>query len=196
MLSSKVNYIKRLLKALFSTHHKELIPLLKPHIKEDGVVMAIGEQTGQEVKLFSKMTPRGHVYVFEKSPYGQSIISNVIRFKKLKNITLEKTNPANLTLSIDDYITDKYIRRVNFIKIENDGLELEILDGATKTIDTFRPVIYTRAADKLLENAGHSLSELWDFFKEKNYRIYLIEKDMSLVECSNPTKGNILCIPE
>lgn len=231
---AKTTYVAHLFKAVFKTYHEELIPLFRPHIKKDAVIIDVGGHSGQTTKLFSQMAPQGHVYVFEPGLYAQSIISKVIQLKKFNNVTLETVGLSNergeaelvaplktsgsvgfgrshvsysdeddnnvkhtiQLITLDDYIADKYIRRVDFLKVDIEGHEMKMFYGATKTIDTFRPVVYTEAIDEFLERSGNSIQELWDFFIEKNYRIYLIDKDLNLIECPNPANGDILCIPE
>jgi FkbM family methyltransferase len=45
------------------------------------------------------------------------------------------------TISIDDWVRQRALPRVDFIKLDVEGVELDALRGAEKTIRTFRPRI-------------------------------------------------------
>ncbi len=84
----KLTYCAHLFKALTRQHHQELIPLLEKYIPRDGTVIDVGAHAGQFTKLFAKLAPEGRVYSFEPGSYALSIISRVIRLRKLKNVQL------------------------------------------------------------------------------------------------------------
>lgn len=75
-------------KALARQHHQELLPLLKKHIPENGVIIDVGAHAGQYTKLFARVVPQGHVYSFEPGSYARSIVSKVIALRGLKNVSL------------------------------------------------------------------------------------------------------------
>jgi len=85
---ARVTYCAHLFKALTRQHHRALLPLLAPHIPQDGIVLDVGAHAGQLTKLFSGMTPAGHVYAFEPGGYARSILKTVRRVRRLKNVTV------------------------------------------------------------------------------------------------------------
>lgn len=87
-LRQKASRMAHIFKAIFKQHHKELIPLFKPYIPENGVVIDVGAHSGQFSKLFASMCPQGHVYAFEPSLYARSILKKVVRLRGLKNINI------------------------------------------------------------------------------------------------------------
>lgn len=80
-------YVSHLFKALTRQHHQEYLPLLKPIINDDSIIIDIGAHAGQFTKLFSKIVPKGRVYAFEPGTYAYSILSKVITLHRLKNVT-------------------------------------------------------------------------------------------------------------
>ncbi|MDQ3681634.1 MAG: FkbM family methyltransferase, partial [Bacteroidota bacterium] len=64
----------------------------------------------------------------------------------------EGSNNTITTISIDDYVAEKRIDKVNLIMIDVEGGEMQVLEGATNVIKTFRPVL-------IFEN--HSLHNDW-----------------------------------
>ena len=52
--------------------------------------------------------------------------------KKLKQIEVE-------VVSIDTFVEEKGIKKVDFIKIDAEGFELDVLKGADRTLSTSKP---------------------------------------------------------
>ena len=86
----KCTYCAHLFKALFRQHHTALLPILKKVIPANGIVIDIGGHAGQFTKLFSSLSPKGHIYTFEPGTYAYSILSKVHALKRLKNVSLFK----------------------------------------------------------------------------------------------------------
>ncbi len=101
---ARLTYGAHLFKALVRQHHGEFIPLLKPLVPDDGVVIDVGAHAGQFTKLFAKMAPQGHVFAFEPASYARSIVAIVTKLHGLKNVTIAplglSDRPGRQTLSI------------------------------------------------------------------------------------------------
>jgi FkbM family methyltransferase len=92
-----------LFKAVSRQHHRELIPILRPLLPEDGVVFDVGAHAGQMAKLFARMAPRGKVYAFEPGAYALSILRPMARLRGGGRIAIEPiafgSEPGVLTLN-------------------------------------------------------------------------------------------------
>ncbi|HLG86437.1 MAG TPA: FkbM family methyltransferase [Alphaproteobacteria bacterium] len=92
-----------LFKAVAKQHHKELIPILRPVLPEDGIVFDVGAHAGQMAKLFARMAPRGRVYAFEPGAYALSILRPAVKLRGRGRITVEPialgAEPGTLTLT-------------------------------------------------------------------------------------------------
>ena len=70
----------------------------------------------------------------------------------------ESSANAVRTVTIDDYVASQNLPRVDFIKLDIEGAELQALQGASQTIKTFKPrlavSVYHREDDLLLIPAG------------------------------------------
>jgi FkbM family methyltransferase len=60
--------------------------------------------------------------------------ASFVSFSKTDNF-----NKATLTISIDDLVKERNISKVDFIKMDIEGAEMNALKGAIQTIQTFRP---------------------------------------------------------
>jgi len=50
-----------------------------------------------------------------------------------------KSEHAVQTISVDDFVKQRALKRVDFVKMDVEGAELKVLKGAEKTIRRFRP---------------------------------------------------------
>lgn len=122
-----------------------------------------GGYNGDTAYMFSKYFPDSKIYVFEPLSVNISKINNVSKECSLNNvipvqkalgekeeqieITFNDTELADVT-TIDSFFADK---NVGLIKLDTEGFETNIINGAQKTIKEQKPVlaiaIYHRAAD-------------------------------------------------
>ncbi len=84
----RLTYLAHLYKALARQHHRQLWNLLRAHVPPDGVVIDAGAHAGQFAKLFAALAPSGQVYAFEPGAYALSILARVVRWRRLRQVTL------------------------------------------------------------------------------------------------------------
>ena len=74
-------------------------------------------------------------------------------------------------LSLDEWIKDNPLENVDFIKVDVEGYELEVLKGSENTIKSFKPVIFIEIAKKFLSrnfiNQDYQVTLNW--FKKNGY---------------------------
>lgn len=103
-------------------------------------------------------------------------------------------------IKLDDLVKTEQIDRIGFLKIDVEGFEGHVLDGAKETIGQFRPVCYIEVTPKWLERNGFSASFIYDYFKALKYAIYVDSgKKISAFDSGNSIlsiQHNILCLPE
>ena len=95
--------------------------------------------------------------------------------------------------SIDSWLAQNHVSTVDFIKMDIQGAEIELLNGAQQTIKTFQPVIFTEAADDFL-----SVKKLFETLSGLGYLIYHIGTGGHLTLLSNDVlmDGNWLAKPK
>lgn len=142
-------------------------------------------------KVFSFEFIRGNLNVFNKNiklnPDKQNIVELVERplwgnsetelsavesgtGSHLSNSKVDENAQLYKTISIDDFVAQKKIEKINFIKLDIEGAELETLKGAAGTIGKYKP--------QLAICVYHKNSDFWEiprFLKElvPEYELYL-----------------------
>ncbi|MFZ1371312.1 MAG: FkbM family methyltransferase [Ferruginibacter sp.] len=81
--------------------------------------------------------------------------------------------------SIDDFVREKNISRLDFIKIDVEGAEYDTLLGAVHTLKHVRPACIVAIHPEPIAAKGDSLEAIYDLVAGCNYRITLDNKDFS-----------------
>lgn len=86
-----------------------------------------------------------------------------------------KSTSGVKAISLDEFCSKNKIKKVDLIKIDTDGHEPEVLEGAKKTIAKFRPTIIFEAGEYPLSEKGITSRFYLDFFKNLNYLLLSIK---------------------
>ncbi|MFI5459577.1 MAG: FkbM family methyltransferase [Isosphaerales bacterium] len=83
------------------------------------------------------------------------------------------SRPAEVSriVTIDEFCRDQGIERVDLIKTDTDGHELDVLQGARETLRNHRPVVVFEIGDYLLRERGHHFGQFLDLFDPLGYRL-------------------------
>jgi FkbM family methyltransferase len=74
------------------------------------------------------------------------------------------------TIRLDDYLAERGNPRIDFIKLDVDGFECEVLGGAQQMLARDRPVFVMEIAPYVLVERGASLEQLIGFLAPHGYR--------------------------
>lgn len=85
-------------------------------------------------------------------------------------------------ITLDQYVTAKQIQKIDLIKIDVEGYELNVLKGAAEVIRKFRPVLFIELDDNNLREQGHSAKSLIHFLSQFNYTIKNSETEEIITE--------------
>jgi FkbM family methyltransferase len=88
-----------------------------------------------------------------------------------KHLGSQKTTAGARTMSLDTYLKQAELTRLDFIKLDVDGRECEVLEGAQQCLEKFRPIILMELAPYCLRERGGSLPRLVDSLCRWSYRI-------------------------
>ena len=85
-------------------------------------------------------------------------------------------------LSIN-YVRDHNLDRVDLIKIDTDGHEYEVLNGALETINKLKPLIIFEIGQYMVLERNLSFQQYYQLFEEAGYELYTLKKHQ--VQLSN-----------
>lgn len=74
-------------------------------------------------------------------------------------------------ISLDSYVAEKNIKRVQFIKIDVQGVEELVMRGASKTIVRDRPIVVFEYSPYQIKESGFRPTELLQFFTGRSYNL-------------------------
>jgi FkbM family methyltransferase len=101
---------------------------------------------------------------------------------------------------LDDIVSREGLSRVDIIKLDIEGAELRALKGASEILERFRPLLLLELADRALCHQGGSSSQIWDFCRQKGYRIFAFDWTTGLPVLAQQKpyydSENVVAVPE
>ena len=70
-----------------------------------------------------------------------------------------------------DGIADQYSLKPGLIKIDAEGVELDVLQGALDTFRQYKPVLILGLHPSFISQKGDSLEKIWDLLEQSGYRV-------------------------
>jgi FkbM family methyltransferase len=136
-------------------YERALQEWVRRQVQPESVCMDVGAAEGWASLLMAKYASNGAVYAFEPSTRG-ALIEEMFRLngdKKLASLHVVNAfvgNPpgggeslegrtATPTLSIDSFFETHHLKGCDIIKIDVDGPEVDVLDGAVDVIRRYKP---------------------------------------------------------
>lgn len=183
-------------------------PWMKSFDMEEGIVVDIGANIGRHTLRFAKqLTGKGLVVAVEPNPDVFKVLKSNLHFNGLNNVVLINKALSNSKGSVrfyrsktsgtfsmkhnfglgeveidadtlDNILAELDLPKINAMKIDAEGAELEVLEGAKKTIECSKPSI-------VIECSRENLSRLTDFMRQRNYNVEEIEDPEHFVNYSN-----------
>lgn len=77
---------------------------------------------------------------------------------------------------LDDLIDEERLRQVDIIKLDVEGAEFSVIDGAQRTLAKFSPLLLLELLDAALRYQGSSVEEVLALLKSLGYEIYTFDK--------------------
>lgn len=74
-------------------------------------------------------------------------------------------------ISVDDFVKLQRLNKVDLIKIDTDGYELNVLKGSLKTLNNFRPIVIFEYGNYLLEERGIDPAEYFSLLTSLDYEL-------------------------
>lgn len=104
--------------------------------------------------------------------------------------------------TIDAYIRENHIMRLDFIKIDTDGHEWDVLQGARHSIGAFRPVVVFEVGEYVMTERGITFADYYEFFNSKGYDLFDSNRngkiDMETYKHYIPSLGaiDVIAVPQ
>lgn len=116
---------------------------------------------------------------------------------KISSEFIENNTEVVNIVTLDQYMIDKQIAKIDLIKIDVEGYELHVLKGATEVIKKSKPVFFIELDDNNLKEQGHSAKALIRFLSEHHYSIINSETNRIITEQLDFTDCHydIICNP-
>lgn len=116
--------------------------------------LAIGEKDGE---VSFNIYPKGFCNPGMSSKYMST--------PQTKKITVPQR-------TLDSFVAEKGISRVNFLKMDIQGAEMDLLNGADGLLERDRPTIFMEALREY-----NDITQLYNRMKKYGYKIYLIDDE-------------------
>lgn len=161
------------------------------NLPEDGIFIDVGANVGILSACAALKATCGKVVSIEPTDTFNYLVMNLSNLSSpsgsfeflnlaIGNFTGEKKdqifqiwgeNPVTDTYQfrkLDDVVSELGLQRIDVIKIDTDGFELEVLKGAKDTILKFRPTLIVEV-NEALATRGVSIQEIFEFVIEQRY---------------------------
>ncbi len=95
--------------------------------------------------------------------------------------------------TIDGFVGANGIDRLDLIKADIEGWEMQMLLGARETLARLRPVVFLEAVDLYLARAGDSRGALWRFLRERDYHPHRLSPGLPVF--APQADGDVVWVP-
>lgn len=85
--------------------------------------------------------------------------------------TFQSLNGASL-LRLDDWFEINQINRLDFVKLDVDGYEIDVIEGGLQTLSRYSPDIMMELAPYVFEERGKSFKQLISMLNKLNFRCW------------------------
>lgn len=105
--------------------------------------------------------------IFYVDPYASGCASarNLLENKNIQKIT------SNV-ITLDDFVNDNGLNRLDFIKCDVEGAELFVYKGGIESIKKYQPIIFTEMLRKWSSKFNYHPNEIIKFFSDLGYRCF------------------------
>ena len=110
-------------------------------------------------------------------PYGLGSIEKKVKIQYDPNETGNTFITSKGNREIEVYPLDSFqFNKIDYIKIDAEGYEIEVCKGAVKLIERDKPFIHIEKKKKVMNKTGLTENIIYDFFNSINYKEVLTVK--------------------
>lgn len=186
----------------------EIIPLIA-ELDEQAVVLDVGANIGVWARLFAAQLRRGKVYAFEPSPSTFELLrqncaayQNVVCVPRalgdlngqlgfaehvqpeLRHLSAADGGGVSVPVNrLDDWQAEVGLSRLDLLKIDVEGLEEELLEGARESLQRFQPLVLFEFIPHMAEQRSRFKGKTtFRTLRALGYRLYRLDKAGQLHE--------------
>lgn len=100
------------------------------------------------------------------------------------------------TISLDEYAASNSIDSIDFIKVDAEGCEGRILQGAKECLAKSRPILLFEYLPESLKKQGSDPASILDQLRELDYQLYQFMNDGLLSVVEEVTSEDLLALPK
>lgn len=209
LIDPKNGYLDSQIYAL-KLYEPHIVTQFIKNIHEGYVCLDIGANIGHHTVIMSQCAGKsGHVYAYEPIPYIREQMENSLAMNDIINVTtipdalsdkegemILSINPGNVAgssfvndsksekMSVIVRTLDSYdYKRIDFMKIDVEGFEYNVLLGGEKTIATHRPkILFEFSPEYYRKNSSSDTMNILRFFKKHGYTLIDLEDNNKKIE--------------
>jgi FkbM family methyltransferase len=99
--------------------------------------------------------------------------------------------------TLDRLVDDLGLNRLDTIKIDVEGWEVEVFRGAHRTLERMRPLVYGEFNNQLMPRLGVTFEDAWNIFRPLGYEAFAFVARLDLEHRPTPPSnfGNAVLVP-
>ncbi len=195
-------------------HDSNVLPKILPFIPEGGTAIDAGSFCGDHTIAYAnKVGIGGQVLAFE--PFNEAFECLKYNMKELPQVvcfnaglgaksgfakTSCDTNNFGMAtvsmhfegveiLKLDDCV---FIKSLDFFKIDVEGFEIDVLQGAKETIEKFKPVMFIEVNEHTLKAKGYTKNDLLQTIHDLGYKYRNVYEEQGF----DDEQFDVLCFPK
>ena len=108
-----------------------------------------------------------------------------------KHLGIAKSSEGARDTTLDDYCDSMVANTIDFIKLDVDGFEAEVIGGGKKTLRRCQAPICMELSPYVLEERGSSFAELFHLLRECGYRLVDLTAQSSITDSVGRLRAKI-----
>lgn len=147
--------------------------------------MSLNKELSSRIKLVQTFVHATSTQSHDLQAYSSwRLTGNESRHQVHKGILKAAENVPSVTL--DDFCRLENIKKLDFIKIDTDGFEMDVLKGAIEVIEKYHPQIIFEIGQYIMKEKNINFDDYFKLFAGLNYKIVTV-KGIEIIN-SNYTK--------
>lgn len=99
--------------------------------------------------------------------------------------------------TLDGLVEGGSVARVDIVKIDVEGAELRVCEGAAATLERWRPVVICEIEHRHTRKYGYDADEVLAWFRARGYRsLVMVDGGLEQVDAVAPDRNNHVFVPE